>query len=302
MPDGSTSVRYLYEGISDEQIIDNKANVIDKRLEEMLFSRMVMIVEGESDRRLLRSLLSGDHVEELVKHRDIPVGLVKLMGMLRDITIVSAGGNDSFSQLIEPLETLSIPYFMVADGDYIIDTRNLTSSTKLSPCIMKKQPVRNMFETCDLLKDTQAFDKLKQLSNDRQSRSVAHESIRPSGGIGQLCDIHKNHKEGKCHAVVGNEIRSGCRSVARKRLQAIVKSAFWVLLSDVDGNVHSMDASCPGVFVAYAKYFEEWFRLFTWCHLGDFDLESVVSPYVKEMNNLAHCSLHLKMVGFRRRS
>lgn len=270
MLDGSTNVRYLYEGISGEQIPDNKANVIDKRLEEILFSRMVMIVEGEGDRRLLSALVSAmsrsDYIEEWVKHRDIPVNLDDLMGMLRDITVVSAGGKDALSQLIDPLETLSIPYFMVVDGDYLIGTNSATTPTS----IMKARPVRALFKACDLLKDRHAYQKLQQLLKDGKL-SVTHVSIgHNSSEIGTCIDNHKKHSD-------GNEIQSGCRSMARKRLQAIVECAFYVLLADVAG---------PGVFVKYAQHFVEWFRLFTWRHLNPLDLESVVWPYIENNDGL----------------
>lgn len=304
VPDGSTTVRYIYDGIPDYNVNLNKKDVIGKRMEEIIFARIVMIVEGEGDRILLSSLLSriskngnagqlGEWIQELLPS----VNLSDLTSMLRDLTVVSAGGKDSVLQVVEPLETLNIPYFMVVDGDFIHnDVKQFKQEPSLGIKIMETGRVCRLFTHCYLLKDDRVVDLMETLSAEdesfgkpfkgwitkkkkdkdkkefKENMSFLETSHRNHTSEFATCDCPgKDPSKPKCKETVGNILETGSKSMTYKRLCLIMEASFRILLPERRNKL--LENNTEQDFASYATIYEEWFRMFMWRHKQTFDLE-----------------------------
>lgn len=253
MIDGTTTVRYIYEGKSDSDVAQNKTSVIDKRMEDIIFSRIVMIVEGETDRRLLSAILSrmrssSDSFQTWIKQLRPTVQLTELTSLLKDITVVCAGTKDALSQVIEPLETLNIPYFMVVDGDCLFHCRSVTAYP--GNTVMQTKRIINLFSLCDVLKDKDRVEDLARMFSDgidKKTPSAFTGSIsklllttvdqQRMGDMKPTLDSHKNNKCncGKhCNPEDGSSIISGSKSTAARRLSLILEGTFKILLPRED--------------------------------------------------------------------
>lgn len=249
MPDGSTNIRYIYhEKLDDEEVRLSKKNIIGKRLEEVLFSRIVMIVEGEADRRILTALLfrmsSSDPFREWMRGLQPPLKLDELTTMMRDITVISAGGKNGLLPLIQPLEAFAIPYFMVADGDFLIDglkkaTRKMEDAWPY--IVMREERVRNLFTKCDLLKDACSCKLVEACFSDKTGLKGLLENCTPKDKtkIDKIRESHEKHTNQlicdcvgrrECQKTENNIVTVGSKSMPMQRLRQMVECAFRILL------------------------------------------------------------------------
>ena len=134
------------------------------KMEEILFSEIVFLVEGESDRKLMDALIKTI-ISHTAEKGSLPKYFVRILhqarvnfsdmkSLLRNMLVVNVDGKAQ-TNVTKVLDKLEKPYFALRDGDAFVgncwkaaDFKNLDSEDKVSKFLNQLEIKRDYFEHC----------------------------------------------------------------------------------------------------------------------------------------------------------